>query len=96
MPATASRCPTAKMRRSGQLVASVGLSQKGVAFGGVDGKPAKVVFLLLAQANSPGPHVQALASFTQLTQSPDFMHRMLEAKSSTEVLEIIRTTEARE
>jgi len=78
------------------LVASVGLSQKGIAFGGADGKPAKVVFLLLAQANSPGPHVQALATFAQLTQSPDFTRKMLEAKSSTEVLEIIRTMEAHE
>jgi nitrogen PTS system EIIA component len=79
-----------------ELVASLGLSQKGIAFGGVDGKPAKAVFLLLAQPNHPGPHVQALASFAQLTQSPQFVRELLEAKSSTDVLDVIRKMEARE
>lgn len=75
------------------LVGALGISKAGVEFGGADGKPAHVVFLLLARTDNPGPHIQALAEIAQLIQVPGFVDRMLQARNPQEVLNIIRSEE---
>jgi mannitol/fructose-specific phosphotransferase system IIA component (Ntr-type) len=76
-----------------RLVGALGISRKGVEFGGVDGKPAQVIFLLLACSNNPGPHIQALAEIAQLIQAPGFMERVLQARGAQDILDVIRSEE---
>ena len=76
-----------------KLVAAVGISRGGVEFDAVDGKPARVIFLLLASADHPGPHVQTLAEIAHLVQSPRFVDKLLAAKTPRELLDIIRVEE---
>jgi mannitol/fructose-specific phosphotransferase system IIA component (Ntr-type) len=76
-----------------ELIGALGISRDGIEYGGVDGKPVRVVFLLLARTDNPGPHIQALAEIAQLIQAPGFMDRIQKAKNAQEVLDIIRSEE---
>lgn len=75
------------------LVAALGVSQRGVDFDCPDGKPAHLVFLLLARTDRPGPHIQALAEIAQLVQSEGFTKRIMTVKSPADVLDLIRAEE---
>lgn len=76
-----------------ELVGALGISKNGVEYGGVDGKPVRIVFMLLARTDNPGPHIQALAEIAQLIQSPGFMEKLLKARNAQDVLDIIRSEE---
>ena len=75
------------------LTAALGISRNGIEYDAMDNQPVYVVFLVLAQANSPGPHVQCLAEIARLLQLPGFYKRVLEAQTSREVIEAIRAEE---
>ena len=75
------------------LTAALGISRTGIEYDAMDDQPVHVVFLVVAQANNPGPHVQCLAEIARLLQVPGFYKRLLEARTPKEVLEIIRTEE---
>jgi mannitol/fructose-specific phosphotransferase system IIA component (Ntr-type) len=85
--------PHAKHPCITKLTAALGISQKGVEFEAVDDKPAKVIFLIMARMNDPGPHVRALAEIARLLQIPGFFRKLVEAKSSDDVLAAIAAEE---
>jgi mannitol/fructose-specific phosphotransferase system IIA component (Ntr-type) len=76
-----------------QLTAALGISRRGIEFDAIDDQPVHVVFLVLAEMNNPGPHVQCLAEIARLLEVPGFYKRLLEAKTSKEAIEIIRGEE---
>ncbi|HUU68624.1 MAG TPA: PTS sugar transporter subunit IIA [Planctomycetota bacterium] len=76
-----------------QLTAALGISREGIEYEAMDNQPVHVVFLVLAEGNNPGPHVQCLAEIARLLQVPGFYKRLLEARTAKEVLDIIRTEE---
>jgi len=85
--------PHAKHESIERLVAALGISRDGIEFDAVDEKPVKVVFMLLARVDNPGPHIQALAEIAQLVQAPRFVQRVVEAKSAADVLAFVRSEE---
>jgi PTS system fructose-specific IIC component len=76
-----------------KLAAALGISQKGVEYDAADDQPVYVVFLVLAEANNPGPHVQCLGEIARLLQVPGFYERLRRCSSAQEVLTTIRTEE---
>ena len=75
------------------LTAALGISRQGIEYEAMDDQPVHLVFLVLAEANNPGPHVQCLAEIARLLQLPGFYKRLLEARSPREALDIIRSEE---
>jgi PTS system fructose-specific IIA component/PTS system nitrogen regulatory IIA component len=75
------------------LTAALGISSKGIEFDSIDGDRVRVVFLLLARMDDPGPHVRALAEIARLVQTPGFYRKLTEAKTAQEVLEILDAEE---
>jgi len=75
------------------LTAALGLSRKGIEFDAIDGDPVRVVFLLLARTDDPGPHVRALAEIARLVQTPGFYRKLTEARSPKDVLDILDVEE---
>ncbi|NQT86018.1 PTS sugar transporter subunit IIA [bacterium] len=76
-----------------QLSAALGLSADGIDYDAADEAPVHVVFLILAEANNPGPHVQCLGEIARLLQAPGFCDRLRQATSATDALAIIRAEE---
>jgi len=49
-----------------------------------------LVFLVLAEADNPGPHVQLLADIARLLKTPGLRQRLVAAGSPDEVISLIR------
>jgi mannitol/fructose-specific phosphotransferase system IIA component (Ntr-type) len=75
------------------LTAALGISSRGIEFDSIDGARVRVVFLLLARMDDPGPHVRALAEIARLVQTPGFYRKLTEADSAKEVLDILDAEE---
>lgn len=75
------------------LTAALGISKKGIEYDATDGEPVYLIFLVLAEQNNPGPHVQCLGEIARLLQIPGLNERLRAAKTPREALDIIRAEE---
>ncbi|MEZ4485504.1 MAG: PTS sugar transporter subunit IIA [Syntrophotaleaceae bacterium] len=81
--------PHGKLKDIDKLLISFGRSEEGVEFDSMDGKPARLFFLLLAPEESVGVHLKTLARISKLLKSPVVRRRLLDAPSSEEIYRII-------
>ena len=72
--------PHGKIPGIDRLVAVFGRSRGGVQFASLDGKPARLFFLILAPENSAGMHLKALARISRLLKDQRFRGRLLAAE----------------
>jgi mannitol/fructose-specific phosphotransferase system IIA component (Ntr-type) len=75
------------------LTAALGISDKGIEFESIDGEKVRLVFMLLARVDDPGPHVRALAEIARLVQTPGFFRKLTEARTPRDVLEVLDAEE---
>jgi len=85
--------PHAKYAGVAALTAALGISRPGLDFDAVDHQPVKVVLMLLAKVNDPGPHIRALAEISRLLQVPGFYQKLIDAKSAADLLAVIAAQE---
>jgi mannitol/fructose-specific phosphotransferase system IIA component (Ntr-type) len=85
--------PHGKHASIDSLCMALGISATGIEFDAVDDAPVHAVFLILARANEPGPHVQALAEVSRLLKTPGFYRRMIAATSVRAVLDLLDAEE---
>jgi mannitol/fructose-specific phosphotransferase system IIA component (Ntr-type) len=76
-----------------RLTAALGVSPQGVDYETPDNEPVRVVFLMLADAGNPGPHVECLAEIARLLQVPGLCDRLRSARTPAEALAVIRAEE---
>lgn len=88
--------PHGKSATITQLTGALGISKEGIEYESLDGEPAQVIFLLLAEENNPGPHVEALAQIATLFKIPGFIERLVAAETPRELYDIIAAEEERE
>ncbi len=81
--------PHGKSECVSKLVASFGISQKGVNFDSLDGEPVYIFFLLLAPQDSAGPHLKALARISRLLKDKYFRENLRQAKDDKTIVKII-------
>lgn len=82
--------PHGKLKRLSSLVLGVGLSQKGVNFDALDGKPTHIFFVLLTPENSADLHLKLLARISKLLREAGFKDKILDAPDREEVIRIIQ------
>ena len=73
-----------------ELVASFGISQKGIDYDSLDGEPAYIFFLLIAPEDTAGPHLKALARISRFLKDKFFRESLRQAKDEKTILKIIR------
>lgn len=81
--------PHAKIDCVSKLVAVFGLSRKGVDFDSLDGEPAYIFFLLVAPADSAGPHLKALARISRLLKDKYFRDSLRSCTDEKAIIRII-------
>ncbi|MDP2043820.1 MAG: PTS sugar transporter subunit IIA [Candidatus Omnitrophota bacterium] len=81
--------PHAKCDCVDKLVASFGLSKKGVDFDSLDGELAYIFFLLVAPQDSAGPHLKALARISRLLKDKYFRDTLRASTDEKSVIKII-------
>ena len=82
--------PHGKTAAVSGLKLAIGIAPQGVDFDCADGKPATLFFLLVAQPNCSGPHVQALAEIAKLAQSRALCKALAHADDAREVIELLQ------
>ena len=88
--------PHCKSAATDRLVAALGISKEGIDFDTADGKPAHIIFALIAEENNPGPHVKALARLSRLLSRQRVRDDLIAATGPEEILDIIRKNETEE
>jgi len=81
--------PHGKCENVGKLTAALGISKKGVDFDSLDGEPAYIFFLLVAPADSAGPHLKALARISRLLKDKYFRDNLKTAKDEKAILTLL-------
>jgi PTS system nitrogen regulatory IIA component len=87
--------PHGKISGIDRLVAVFGRSRGGVQFASLDGKPARLFFLVLAPENSAGMHLKALARISRLLKDPRFRGRLLAAEGAEGLSQVLREEDER-
>lgn len=72
-----------------ELVACLGIKKDGVEFDALDGEKSRIFIMTLSPVNKAGPHVQFLAEISQLLTDSAKREKLLAARSSDEVLDIL-------
>lgn len=85
--------PHAKSDKIKDVIVAFGISKKGVEFNALDGEPVYIIFLLIAPEESTGLHLKALAKISRLLKDKFFRQALREAKSSEEIINIIKEEE---
>lgn len=85
--------PHGKTDKVSELVAVLGISQKGVNFEALDGEPVYIFFLLVAPKDTAGPHLKALAQISRLLRDSYFCELLKRCKTVDEVYDFIRREE---
>ena len=87
--------PHGKVPGIDRLVAAFGRSQGGVQFASLDGKPARLFFLVVAPENSAGMHLKALARISRLLKDERFRRKLLAAEGADGLLQVLREEDER-
>ena len=75
-------------------VVAVGVSKAGVEFGSVDGKPVNILVLFAMPADANKLYLGLLAQLMVALKIPNFCDRLIECKTSADVLVMLNETGA--
>ena len=85
--------PHGKCNAVKELVIAIGIAHEPIEFNSVDGKPVKILILLVSPADQTGPHIQALATISRLMLNEEFRQQLEKVTSSDEVYELLNNQE---
>ena len=85
------RCPSLS-----RTIVTMAISNRGIEFKAIDGKPVKVIFLIVGPPEAASLHVKLLAQIARMIKSKDFAETILQAKTGAEIVEIIQRKEMEE
>jgi len=85
--------PHGKCKGVKELVMAFGVAGEPIDFASVDGKPVKIIILLVSPVDQTGPHIQALARISRLMVDEQFRESLERATSSEEVYELLNNKE---
>lgn len=78
------KCPGVK-----GVCCAFGRSKKGVPFDSIDGRPASLIFLLVAGEESTGEHLKALAEISRVLKESDTRSHLMKADSAASLYKIL-------
>jgi len=85
--------PHGKLKNLDRQLIAFGLSRRGVEFDAMDGKPARLFFLLIAPEDSIGVHLKTLARISKLLKAPLVRERLQAAADPLQIHAIIAEEE---
>ena len=82
--------PHAKTDGVQGLRIALGIKKEGLDFESLDGKPAKIIFLVLSPRSTSGPHIQTLAVISRNLKEKHIRDSLVNAASIQHILDIIK------
>ena len=87
--------PHGKLDKIDHLVMGVGMPAEPIEFGSIDGKPVKLIILLVSPQDQTGPHIQALARISQILMPEDARNEIMSAASAKQCYDLFIEHESR-
>jgi len=81
--------PHAKSNGVKEIIVAFGKTSEPVNFDALDGKPVRLVFLLVAKEDMVAEHIRLLSRISRMMNKESFREALLEANTSEEILKII-------
>jgi fructose-specific phosphotransferase system IIA component len=78
--------PHGKCNAVREVVMAIGIAPEPVDFGSVDGRPVRIIFLLVSPTDQMAAHIQALAAISRLMLD-EGLRRQLEQADSIEAVD---------
>lgn len=85
--------PHGKSNGVEELSVALGVSDSDIDFDSLDGKPVRLVFLLLSPENSAGPHIKMLSRISRLLNQKNFRKKLISCRTAADTLKIIKEEE---
>lgn len=86
--------PHCKLKEVKNPLLVLAISKRGVRFESIDGKPTHIFFLVVSSPDNPSVNLQILAAIAHLVRKVGSLpKKILQAKSSRRIVEIIRDEE---
>jgi mannitol/fructose-specific phosphotransferase system IIA component (Ntr-type) len=83
--------PHARLTGITAPIVAVGMSEEGVDFDAPDGKPARLIILILTPAEDAGAHLSLLADVSRAFSDHRMVERALACKGFTEFLALLKS-----
>jgi len=77
--------PHAKTHSVNRLICGIGLRKEGVEFKSLDGKPSRIVVMVLAPKDNPGAYLQFVATISRILSDPARRARILASESNRDL-----------
>ena len=85
--------PHGKTDAVSEIVAAFAITERPIDYQSLDHEPVRLLFLLVGKDSLVGAHIKLLSRISRLMNKEDMRVRLLRAKSSTEILEILKEEE---
>ncbi|MBL0175406.1 MAG: PTS sugar transporter subunit IIA [Ignavibacteria bacterium] len=85
--------PHGKTDAVSDIVAAFGITEKPIDYESLDHEPVRLVFLLIGKDSLVGAHIKLLSRISRLMNKEELRMKLLEAKTSAEILDILREEE---
>jgi len=82
--------PHCKLQGLAHGIVAVGLVPGGVDFGAADGRPVRVLFLVVSPSGAPAEHLQILAAISRWVRAGRHAERILALRQPAEVYDLLR------
>jgi fructose-specific phosphotransferase system IIA component len=86
--------PHGKTDAVSDMVAAFAVTERPIDYQSLDEKPVRLVFLLVGKDSMVGPHIKLLSRISRLMNKDDFRKRLLEVKTSKEIIDMFKQEEA--
>ena len=77
-----------------QLVAVFGMPAEPMEFGSLDGRPVRLMIMLVSPPGQSGPHLRILSRIARLLHNETFRTSLLEATTADELIRVITEEES--
>jgi PTS system fructose-specific IIA component len=81
--------PHGKSQGVEELAVALGITPQEVNFDSLDGKPVRIVFLLVGPEKASSTHIKMLSRISRLLNQAAFRQKLIQAQSSADVMAII-------
>ena len=85
--------PHGKTNSVNDIIAAFGKSDIPVDYNALDGNPVQLIFLMVGQETLVGSHIKVLSRISRIMNNDDFRAKLLEAKSTEEILNVFENEE---
>lgn len=85
--------PHGKTDAVSDIVAAFAITEKPIDYESLDHEPVRLLFLLIGKDSLVGAHIKLLSRISRLMNKEELRQKLLEAKTSAEILDILREEE---